>query len=285
VEISYDELDKRLKSMLNDSSMEKKVRNAMSEYLKLPGTKIFTDNEFIKKCFYNYFAFKDLMLDNNSTAFTILACMGTVMKVSHSTACLPLSLLNDEGYLAFCESDFSVIPSGILLHYISGRPVFLCNPTTPHQNIVMCAHCTSPRRMDGEFVEPADIVTHYESDFGAAIKAYYKKNQKVTLIDPDSAQIRWLGMEGVVTANPSVAACRSQHEIMVEGDTDFLFREMRGNHWMLAYGSWTREVGYACRKLGMDWLNISDISKFYQSRKYTNIINPGNTFDQFNNKG
>jgi len=279
VEITYDDLEKRLKSLMSDSTMEKKVQNTMSEYLKIPGTKVYTDNEYIRKCFYNYYAFKNYLTENNSTAFTIRDCMRTIMKVSQSTACLPLSLLNDEGYLAFCESDFAVIPSGILLHYISGKPVFLCNPTTPHQNIVMCAHCTSPRRMDGEFYEPADIVTHYESDYGAAVKAYYKKNQRVTLIDPDAAQVRWLGFEGELTGNPSVAACRSQHEIKVIGDTDFLFREMRGNHWMLAYGSWTREIGYAGRKLGIDWLNISDINKYYQSRKYTSIINPGNTLD------
>jgi hypothetical protein len=106
--------------------------------------------------------------------------------------------------------------------------------------------------MDGEFYEPADIVIHYESDFGAAVKTYYKINQKVTLIDPDAAQVRWLGMEGMVTGNPSLAACRSQQEIKFIGNTDLLRREMRGSHWMLAYGSWTREVGYATRKLGMD---------------------------------
>jgi len=278
LDISYDELGKRLKSMMNDPSMEKKVQETMAEYLKIPGTRVYTDNEFIRRCFYIYHAFKDLMTENDATAFTINECMGTIMKVSQSTACLPLSLLNDEGYLAFCESDFAVIPAGILLHYISGKPVFLCNPTTPHRDVVMCAHCTSPRRMDGEYHEPADIVTHYESDYGAAIKAYYRQNQAVTLIDPDAAQLRWLGFEGVIVDNPSVAACRSQHEIKVNGDTDFLFREMRGNHWMLAYGSWTKETGYACRKLGMDWLNISDPDDYFRTRKYARTVNPGNTF-------
>jgi L-fucose isomerase-like protein len=41
-----------------------------------------------------------------------------------------LALLNDEGLIAFCESDFVVIPSGILLHYISGKPVFLTTRPT-----------------------------------------------------------------------------------------------------------------------------------------------------------
>ena len=268
VEISYDDLEKRLNSYIKDPAMGKKVLAAMGEYLKIPSTKVLTTSEFIRKSFYNYYAFKDFMSEHNSTAFTINSCMRAIMPISQSTACLPLSLLNDEGYLAFCESDFVVIPSGILLHYISQRPVFLHNPTYPQKNIVMCAHCTAPRRMDGNFYEPADIVTHYESDFGAALKAYYKINQRVTLIDPDAAQKRWLGMEGVVSANPSLAACRSQQEINFIGDTDILKKEIRGSHWMMAYGSWTREVGYATRKLGMDWLNISDKNKYYESRKY-----------------
>ncbi len=44
------------------------------------------------------------------------------MGISETTACMPLSLVNDDGYLAFCELDFVIIPSGILLHYISGNP-------------------------------------------------------------------------------------------------------------------------------------------------------------------
>ena len=65
--------------------------------------------------------------------------MGTIMGMSQTTACLPLSLLNDAGYLAFCESDFVVIPSGVLLHYISGLPVFLNDPTYQHDGVVTLA--------------------------------------------------------------------------------------------------------------------------------------------------
>lgn len=257
LETSYDNLQERLISALKDPGLSKKVGERMSDYLKIPRTKINTDMEFIRKAFYLYYVFKDIMSENNTTAFTINSCMRTIMKVSETTACLPLSLLNDEGYLAFCESDFVVIPSGILLHYISGKPVFLHNPAYPDKNVVLCAHCTSPRRMDGINDEPAEILTHYESDYGAAIKVEMKLNQKVTLIDPDAAQECWLGIEGEVIGNPFLPACRSQQEIRFTGDTDLLRREIRGSHWMMAYGSWTREVGYAARKLGMDWLNIS----------------------------
>ena len=52
--------------------------------------------------------------------------------------------------MAFCESDFVVIPSGILLRNISGRPHFLNDPTYPHDGVITLAHCTGPRKMDGK---------------------------------------------------------------------------------------------------------------------------------------
>ena len=70
--------------------------------------------------------------------------MAAIMLASETTACLPLSILNDGGYTAFCQGDFVVIPSGVLLHYISGKPVFLNDPSFPHDSVMTLAHCTAP---------------------------------------------------------------------------------------------------------------------------------------------
>ena len=120
--------------------------------------------------FVLYGLFKDLMREHDAPAFTIRNCMSTIMPMAETTPCLTLGLLNDEGLMAFCESDFVIIPAGILLHHIAGTPVFLHNSTFPHDGIVTCAHCSSPRRLDGVRYEPARIVTHYESEYGAAPK-------------------------------------------------------------------------------------------------------------------
>ena len=124
------------------------------------------------------------------------------MPMAETTACLPLSLLNDDGYLAFCESDFVVIPSGILLANISGRPMFLNDPTYPHDGVITLAHCTGPRKMDGKTLEPARILTHFESDYGAAPKVEMRKGQKVTNIIPDFAAERWVGFVGEIVDAP-----------------------------------------------------------------------------------
>jgi L-fucose isomerase-like protein len=187
---------------------------------------------------------------------TINECMGTIIQMSRTTACLTLSWLNDEGYLAFCESDFVIIPCGVLLHYVTGRPVFLHNSTFPHQSTVTCAHCTAPRRLDGKNYEPARIMTHYESDYGAAPKVDMPIGQQVTFLNPEYSTGRWLGFTGVVTANPLHAICRTQQDVKIQGDWEKLIPEARDSHWMMAYGDHLNPLRYAARKIGIEWVDI-----------------------------
>jgi hypothetical protein len=166
--------------------------------------------------------------------------------------------LQDEGYVAFCESDFASHPAGVLLRYVTGKPVFMHNPTFPHKGIVTCAHCAAPSRWDGKSYEPIEIPTHYESDYGAATKVKLPIGRLVTIIDPDCAQVRWLGLKGTVADNPSFSICRCQQDIKIQGDWRKLAREIRGSHWMMAYGDYLDEMGYCMGKLGLEWLNISE---------------------------
>ena len=53
--------------------------------------------------------------------------------------------------------------------------------------------------------------------------------------------------------SPSFPICRSQVDIEVEGDWRELLKEMRGFHWMMAYGDYLREIGYALSKIGIKW--------------------------------
>ena len=258
VEVPYAELDKRLKAKRADAGVMSRARKAADRYLAQPGVTLETDRTFVANAFLLYSTFKELMRENDAQSFTIMSCMSTVMPIAETTACLALSMMQDEGLIAFCESDFGSHPAGVLLRYISGNPVFMHNPTFPHNGIVTCAHCTCPRRMNGVSYDPVKIRTHYESDYGASPKIAMPVGQQVTLINPDCAQVRWLGFKGRVADNPSFSICRSQQDIQIEGDWRKLAREMRGSHWMMAYGDFLKETGYCMRKMGMEWLNISE---------------------------
>lgn len=258
VEASYNEFEKRIRSALNDRSRVSKAERWAERYLGMPGTAMETDRKYVVNAFVLYGAFKDLMRENNAPAFTINSCMGTIMPMSGTTACLSLSLLNDEGLLAFCESDFVIIPAGILLRHIAGKPVFLHNSTFPHNGMVTCAHCTAPRRMDGARYEPVRLLTHYESEFGAAPKIEMPRGQAVTAIDPEYTTRRWVGIRGIVESNPFYPICRSQQDVRILGNWKKLLNEVRDSHWIMAYGDYMKEIAYATTRLGVTWDPVSE---------------------------
>lgn len=255
--VSYDALGDRLKLAFNNEPLMKRCKNNAKRYLKQRGVSLHTGEQFVANAFLLTEVFKDLLDEAQTDAITINHCMGTIIPISETTACLPLSLLNDEGYMAFCESDFVVIPSGILLHYISGTPVFLNDPTYPHDGVVTLAHCTAPRKMDGKRYERTKILTHFESDYGAAPKVEMRKGKRITVLDPDFDNRRWLGFEGEIIDAPFYNICRSQIDVQINGDCDKVLEETRGFHWMVSYGNYLQETGYALKKVGVDWLNLS----------------------------
>jgi hypothetical protein len=259
IEVGYDAIGPRIQRTLTDGGSVSRAEKWTDRYLSIANTALMTDKKFVVNAFLLYAIIKNVMRDNDARAFTIKDCMQTIMPMAHTTACLALSLLNDEGLLAFCESDFVIIPSGILLHHISGKPVFLHNSTFPHDGVVTCAHCTAPRRMDGARYEPAKIMTHYESEYGAAPKVEMPEGQEVTFIDPEYSTGRWVGFKGRVKSNPFYEICRSQQDVEIQGDWRKLVREVRDSHWVMAYGDYLKEVEYAARKIGVRWENISRI--------------------------
>jgi hypothetical protein len=253
VTVSYDELGGLIKSARADTSAVQKSRRDAEAYLELPGTTLETERSFVENAFLLDQVFRGLLAKAGCRSLTINGCMGTIMPLAETSACLTLSTLNDAGYLAFCESDFVVIPSGVLLANISGKPVFLNDPTYPHDGIITQAHCTAPRRMDGRGIEPARILTHFESDYGAAPKVEMAKGRKVTNIVPDFKAERWIGLVGEIAEAPFLPICRSQIDVRFTCDSRTLAKKMPGFHWMTGYGDYSREVGYALRRVGIGW--------------------------------
>ena len=253
VTVSYDELGKLIRQARADKAAVGRAGARAAEYLGQSGTRLETDRGFVVKAMLLDEVFRAMMKTAGCRALTINGCMGTIMPPAETSACLTLSTLNDDGYLAFCESDFVVIPSGVLLANIASRPVFLNDPTYPHDGIITLAHCTAPRKMNGRTAEPARILTHFESDYGAAPKVEMAKGQLTTNIAPDFAAKRWMGLRGEIVEAPFLPICRSQIDIGYKGDDRLLARRMPGFHWMTAYGDWTREVGYALKRVAIEW--------------------------------
>jgi hypothetical protein len=258
IDIPYEAVAPRIQAARENREKVAAAQRWAQTYLALPHTTLATDKGFVTNAFLLYAFFKDLLREHEASAFTIRNCMSTIMPLAQTTPCLTLGLLNDEGLMAFCESDFVIIPAGVLLHHICGKPVFLHNSTFPHEGVVTCAHCSSPRRLNGARYEPTTIVTHFESEYGAAPKVEIPVGQQVTFIDPEYSTGRWLGFTGLVQGNPAYEICRSQQDVAIQGDWKKLINEVRDSHWMMAYGNHLKELAYATRKLGIQWSDLSD---------------------------
>jgi L-fucose isomerase-like protein len=255
--VPYEDLGELIKEARADDAAARRARRRAGAYLKAPGNTLETKREFVDNAFLLEQVFRGLMKQENCQAITINGCMGTIMPLAETSACMTLSLLNDGPYMAFCESDFVVIPSGVLMANISGMPVFLNDPTYPHDGVITLAHCTAPRKMNGRELEPVRIMTHFESDYGAAPKVEMRKGQVVTNIVPDFKLERWVGLLGEIIDAPFMDVCRSQIDIRYECDDLKLAERMPGFHWMTGYGDYMREIGYALKKVQIEWETLA----------------------------
>jgi len=59
---------------------------------------------------------------------------------------------------------------------------------------------------------------------------------------------------GEILDTPFFPICRTQLDVRIRGDWERLAEEIRGFHWMVCYGDYLRELGYAVKKAGLDWL-------------------------------
>lgn len=106
--------------------------------------------------------------------------------------------------------------------------------------------------MNGSTTEPARILTHFESDYGAAPKVEMKKGQVVTNIMPDFGFKRNVGLKGEIIDNPFMDICRSQIDVRFECDSRKVADLMPGFHWITVYGDYLKEAGYALKKIGIE---------------------------------
>jgi hypothetical protein len=258
--VSEADFAKRLAAARANPQAVEAVERQTQALLAQPNVTLATERKFVFNSFMALRVVKELMQQVGATNFGFAHCMARqVIEMLDTPPCLVLSLANDEGYTAYCHTDLSHTLPGVLLHWISGKPTFVCNSHLPHDRIFTVAHCAAPRKMNGRDFEPAKIMTHYESDYGAATKVEYSKGQVVTVIVPNLRCTKWQGFRGKIVDSPSHAACRSQIDIEVDGDWRKLLTEMEGFHTQVCYGDYLREVGYALKKVKkVQWQNFSE---------------------------
>lgn len=162
--------------------------------------------------------------------------LGTI----HSTSCIALSLLNDEGIVSACEGDIPALLSMMIIKKIYHRTSFQCNPSyiDVSKNIGYLAHCTIPLKMCDDYV----LDTHFESGIGVGIHGEMKR-EDVTIFKLNSDLKKFSCYRGKIDENMYKSnLCRTQIKVRFFDPIDQVLTSPCGNHLVVAYGNFKESI-------------------------------------------
>lgn len=195
------------------------------------------DKDELEKALYVYGAFRRLAEQYKLHGVTV-RCFDLLSTV-RTTGCLGLAVLNAEGIYGGCEGDIPSLISMAILGDVSGKPVFLCNPSRmePEQDTMVFAHCTLPMNMPYRF----GLTTHYESGIGVAIQGAIPEGG-MTIFKTSADLSRYYVSKGEILENLTEdSLCRSQIRIRLD-DYSYFTTAPINNHHIICSGDHTDAI-------------------------------------------
>ncbi len=161
----------------------------------------------------------------------------------HTSGCLALAELNDDGIVAGCEGDVAAAVAMLWIRHLLDRPSWIANPAQvdPGADEVLLAHCT----IAPSLVEDLDLHTHFESGIGVGIHGAVPPGP-VTLVRLGGGELEhcWLADGVVVGGGGSPDLCRTQARVRLgSGRVQELLDHPLGNHLVLARGHHADRMG------------------------------------------
>lgn len=204
-------------------------------------------NEEITKAYRIYSSLKKIIKEKNLEGLTI-RCFD-LLPTLKTTACLALSLLNRDGYIASCEGDIPSMITSYLIRKIIHEPSFQANPCyiDKEKGTILLAHCTLPLDMATSY----SFNTHFESNIGIGIHGEMKEG-RVTILKIAPSLDSFFCEEGNLLTNQyQNNLCRTQIIVKLDGDINYFFTHPLANHHLLAYGGHKEEFVSYLEKLGL----------------------------------
>ncbi|MBF0503028.1 MAG: fucose isomerase [Candidatus Riflebacteria bacterium] len=180
-----------------------------------------------------FMALKRLVSEEQLNAITV-RCFDFIKE--RTTGCLALSLLNDEGLVAGCESDAQSVFSMLLLKLLTGQTSFMANPTQVKRetNKVIFAHCTIATRLTREYI----IRSHFESGVGVAIQGEMIPGPVTIFKCGGPGLDRFFISGGRLLENlGDPHSCRTQVELVLDEPVDYFLKTPLSNHHVIIPGN------------------------------------------------
>ncbi|HIP25605.1 MAG TPA: hypothetical protein EYG81_04000 [Archaeoglobus profundus] len=209
--------------------------------------KIEVPEESVVKSLKLYLALRKIIHKYKLSAIT-LNCFELIK--NGMTACLGLSLCNDDGIVAGCEGDLNAAVTMLIVSSLTNNPCWMANVCRfdVEDNTITLAHCTIATKMID--TSKSSLKTHMESGKGVAIDGVLK-NTEVTLTRlGNNKMIISLG-EIVESSMGDPELCRTQVKVKLKGDVKNFVDNVLGNHLVLAYGDIMEELLDFCKFKGI----------------------------------
>lgn len=227
ISIPLSEVEELYKAVSEEDSAVKKICNRM--------VGLITDDRQPKDladAARMYVALKQISLKYQLDALT-LKCFG-LLDSCKTTACLALSLLNDEGVVSGCEGDVPSLWTMLYAKEVLGKTTFMCNPSSSNRAELTLdlAHCTIPLSM----VHGYRLPSHFESSIGIGVAGSMPSGRYRIIKFSGSKLDRFYSVEGNLIMNTNVAQrCRTQIRFKFDNEADFngFFTTTKSNHVMM----------------------------------------------------
>ena len=173
-------------------------------------------------------------------AFT-LNCFDLI-PTTHTTGCVALALLNQEGIPAGCEGDEQTLLTMLAVQVATGEMTFMANPSkildnTSHEMVF--AHCTIAPAMADRYI----VRDHYESLSGVAVEGVFDPMDMTVVKCGGAGMERYFISRARLlecTTNPNM--CRTQLHLRLDEPLDYFLERSIGNHHVIVRGDHVKKL-------------------------------------------
>jgi L-fucose isomerase-like protein len=241
----------KVEDLINETKNvnEEEVKNIF-EKLKKSFGKIKVSEREIRNSAKIYLAMKRLITKHKLSAITI-KCFD-LLDYNYS-ACLGMSLCNDEGLIAGCEADIQATLTMMIVSFLTNQPCWMANPSRidKEKNTITLAHCTIATKMIAN-LSKATLLPHMESGKFLSLRGPLK-NDKATLVRLGGNLDKILIAPGKIVRSDMKEEnlCRTQVEFKLEGNLEEWLENSLGNHQILVYGDIESKLLDFCKFKGI----------------------------------
>ena len=185
-------------------------------------------------------------------AFT-LNCFDLI-PMTHTTGCVALALLNQEGIPAGCEGDEQTLLTMLAVQAATSEMTFMANPSKILDNAaheMVFAHCTIAPAMTDRYI----VRDHYESLSGVAVEGVFNPMDMTVIKCGGKSMERFFISKARLlecTTNPNM--CRTQLHLRLDEPLDYFLERSIGNHHVIIRGNHVERLTTVFQQLGSQQL-------------------------------